>query len=87
MTTIEQFIELRLACERGDLALVENLIEHHHVDPSMNYNMAIQVASMNGQLPIVQRLLQDHRVNPADLDNSALIGALFIGRSSYISHH
>jgi len=55
------------ACRDGDLKTVESLLSK--VDPSDNYNEAIQDASENGHVEVVRLLLTDDRVDPSDQHN------------------
>ena len=57
-------------CE-GDVATVDMLIRSG-MDPSVQNNWAIVVASVNGHLSLVDRLLQDARVDPSANDNFAI---------------
>ena len=57
------------ACKRGDLLLVEQLLQDARVDPSASDNCAIRWAAEDGHSAVVERLLQDERVNPAADDN------------------
>ncbi|MCI0381476.1 MAG: ankyrin repeat domain-containing protein [Chlamydiae bacterium] len=64
------------ACEKGYIAIVKELINsgidlnnpevESGIDPSMNHNIAIEVASKYGHLEIVKELLKDSRVDPSD---------------------
>jgi hypothetical protein len=46
------------------------------VDPSVDSNLAIRLASKYGHVKLVKFLLADDRVNPADYDPDALIEAI-----------
>ena len=63
-----KFIE---ACKKGDLYAVKNLIDRG-IDPSMNDDEAIQLASFHGHTEIVEYLLDDIRVNPCANYNYAI---------------
>eukprot|EP01117_Protostelium_nocturnum_P011249 TRINITY_DN4085_c0_g1_i1.p1 TRINITY_DN4085_c0_g1~~TRINITY_DN4085_c0_g1_i1.p1 ORF type:complete len:228 (+),score=48.34 TRINITY_DN4085_c0_g1_i1:254-937(+) len=61
-----------LVCEKGDLEMMNELMEDSRVDPSANFNSSIRMASKNGHSKVVSVLLKDPRVNPACWANSAL---------------
>ena len=60
------------AIKRDDLEVVRKLLEDPRVDPTVNDNWAIQVASDNGHLEVVRLLLADPRVDPSADDNWAI---------------
>ena len=62
------------AAKEGDEKLVENLILVG-VDPSVNNNEAIIVASKYGQIEVAKALVKDKRVDPSANNNQAIIDA------------
>lgn len=52
------------ASGRGDLTIVNRLLEDPRVDPGAWNDLAIKIASNEGHLDVVDRLLQDERVDP-----------------------
>lgn len=60
------------AASYNRLEIVEILLDELKIDPSENYNLAIQVACTSGCLQIVNKLLEDKRVDPSDDQNQAL---------------
>lgn len=59
------------ACREGDLTQIQRSLEQG-VDPSMESNKAIRMASAWGYVDIVKLLLQDSRVDPTVFFNYAL---------------
>ena len=64
---------IRAASEKGNIRMVNLLLEDDRVDPSANDNYAIRFASSGGHLQVVERLLQDERVDPSGNYNQAII--------------
>jgi hypothetical protein len=48
------------------------LLGDSRVNPGIQNNYAIRLASQNGHLQIVERLLEDTRVNSGDSNNDAI---------------
>jgi len=69
------------AIEIGYYVLVDYLLSNKvlDIDPSINENKAIILASDKGHVQIVKRLMDDKRVNPGDVDNWAVVSALIKG--------
>jgi hypothetical protein len=63
---------LRLACENGDVCVINRLLQDHRVDPSAGNNYAIQTVVEKGWFDATRVLLQHELVNPGDFDNLAL---------------
>jgi hypothetical protein len=63
---------VRLAAEKGHLAIVERLLRDKRVDPSALDNYAVGCAAREGHLAVVERLLDDERVDPSADDNYAV---------------
>ena len=83
----ESHTPLVLACVAGELALVEALLGHPEMDPSIDDNDAIaQVAWKSQCLPAMTLLLQDERVDPCAEDNRALRLACEKGNVDMIEH-
>jgi hypothetical protein len=78
---------IQMACDRGDLELVNLLLKDPKVDPTVNtsdgkrYNsderqFCIRRAAKGGHIDVVKRLLKDKRVDPSYRNNWALAAAL-----------
>ena len=63
------------AIKFNKLDIIDNLI-NRGVDPSIENNWGIRLASSKGHLNIVNRLLLDSRVNPTSQNNEAIKMAL-----------
>jgi hypothetical protein len=72
------------ALERGDVEVVERLLQDKRVDPAADNNYAIRLAAENGHLAVVERLLQDKRVDPAAGDNYAIRWAAWKGHLAVV---
>jgi len=65
------------ACERGSVYTVASLLDQ--INPSVNDNRAIHLASYNGHTEIVRLLLGDPSVDPSSDHNYALRSACYNG--------
>ena len=72
------------ACKRGDLLLVEQLLQDAGIEASARQNEAICWAAMSGHLAVVERLLQDKRVDPAACNNDAIRKAIALDRCATV---
>jgi len=75
--------EFMLACNRGDIKMVNRLIERG-INPAVDRNRAIVTAACAGRLAVVERLLQDERVDPSANDNCAIAWASNNGRLAVV---
>lgn len=69
---------LRLASEKGDLELVNRLLQNSKVSPNEDYGFstpALTEAIENGHVEIANRILDDPRTDPSADNNSALLKA------------
>ena len=64
--------EFENAIQKNHIELVKILLNDKNVDPSDNYNFAIQYSSLNGLTDIVKLLLKDNRIDPSDKGNYAI---------------
>jgi hypothetical protein len=58
-----------------NLLLMQSLLKHPEVDPTINDNQAIRCAALRGHTDVIELLLTDLRVNPSDGDNFAIVEA------------
>ena len=72
------------ACKKGDLVLVNRLLEDGS-PVSDGFLFPLQAAADWGHLAVVDRLLQDPRVDPSRHRNSAIQGATMNGHYSVVS--
>jgi hypothetical protein len=61
-----------VVAEMKNINILNMLLKHPKVDPSVDKNSAIITAAAAGNLEAVNRLLQDPRVDPTDRNNMAL---------------
>jgi len=64
-----------LASSKGQLPVVERLLQDERVNPSADNNAAFRMAAQDGHLDVVNRLLQDSRVDPSTSVNFAIRAA------------
>lgn len=74
-TDVEYFGFFREACTRGNLDVVDFFLKETSLDPSLQSNIAIQLACNFQRLDVIKLLLQDPRVDPSDNHNFAIINA------------
>lgn len=67
---------LKHAAGSGHAKLVQLLLKHPHVDPTLEHNSAMYSACMNGQLEAVRCLIEDPRVDPSADNNRSILVAL-----------
>ena len=72
--------DLKVYAEKGDSEVVELLLVDPRVDPSVDNNYAIWMASQKGHDKVVELLLANSRVDPSDGDNFAIRLASQYGR-------
>ena len=60
------------ACKSDNDELVNVLLEFSDIDPSVDDNYAIRMASIYGHVAVVDRLLQDGGVDPSNYKNYAI---------------
>ena len=70
---------IQRAAQCGNDTLVRELLKNPEIDPSIDDNFAIRIASENGHYKVVENLLQDPRVNPSVNRNNAIITACRLG--------
>eukprot|EP00455_Lapot_gusevi_P042517 TRINITY_DN5051_c0_g1_i1.p1 TRINITY_DN5051_c0_g1~~TRINITY_DN5051_c0_g1_i1.p1 ORF type:complete len:337 (+),score=17.90 TRINITY_DN5051_c0_g1_i1:20-1030(+) len=68
----EPNISFQLVCERGDMAVLDHLLQIPEVDVTADENAAIRIASANGHISVVDRLLQVPQVDATACDNEAI---------------
>ena len=66
------------------VATVARLLQDPRVDPSVDDNIAIRIASEKGHMDVVKRLLQDPRVDPSASRNQAIRFASMSGRAGIV---
>ena len=64
--------DLIRVCQKGNFLCVRMLLGVYNVDPSINDNVVIRLASYFGNLEVVALLLSDPRVNPSTDGNAAI---------------
>jgi hypothetical protein len=57
---------IRVACQYGNIKMVEALLQDKRVDPTDLDNLALRYASLYARTDVVSLLLQDGRVEPTD---------------------
>ena len=72
-------ISLIVASQKGQLVVVNRLLEDPRIVPDVRNNAPLCGASRNGHLEVVRRLLQDPRVDPGARESKALILASMFG--------
>ena len=72
------------AIYNGNVQIVKLLVYGYNIDPSIDYNTAIIIASEYGYYDIVQLLLSDKRVDPTDQNNEAIIIASNYGHTEIV---
>ncbi len=55
------------SCEKGDLKKIKGLLSDLKIDPSVNYNRALNIACSKGYADIARFLLSDSRVDPLSI--------------------
>lgn len=60
---------------RIQVKIIKGLIKNKNIDPSVNNNEAIMIASENGHVDVVRALLENDKVNPSSSDYGALEAA------------
>lgn len=64
--------EFLRAASKGDIDTVVRLVQSDRVDPAVENNTALILASQNGHLPVVHFMLADGRVDPSSQNHRAL---------------
>lgn len=64
-----------MACMRGELKLIRKLVEEGRVNPSVNNDEGIRLASRYGQLDVVKYLTTIPYINPTTCDYEAIRSA------------
>ena len=72
------------AVDKGDVAVVRNLLRYKQIDPAADDNYAIRSAIDYGETGVVKVLLQDKRVDPSANDNYAIRWASIDGRTEIV---
>src|SRR3972149_5184807 len=76
--------DLKVYAEKGDSEVVELLLADPRVDPSVNNNFAIRMASEYGRNKVVALLLVNSRVDPSANDNYAIRRASEYGHNKVV---
>lgn len=75
---------IAIAAANGHLAVVERLLAHRGVYPSVHDSCPLRFAAANGHVAVVDRLLAHHAVNPTADDNYALRHAAANGHTAVV---
>lgn len=75
---------IRQACRYGRKCIVELIIDHPQVDPTVMHNICLRRAVRYGHMEVVQLLLEKKEVNPADYYNEAVERACMQGRNDIV---
>ncbi len=70
--------------DEDDLEAIKIGLQDPNVDPSINFNYALQIAIDMGLLPVVELLVADPRVNPAKYDNFLIRRAAQMGERDIV---
>lgn len=65
---MEECITLNIAVEKNYPKMVQLLLQHPLIDPSLDHNFVFMVAAQNGFYEVVEILASDPRVDPFDSD-------------------
>ena len=75
-----------IACLYGHVNIVENLLKHPLIEPDINNNYAVKVASRLGYVDIVEFLIKDGRVNATANSNSVIRLASMTGQVNIVKY-
>ena len=67
--------KLEKCIEFNKIIELKDLLKNKKIDPSVQGNWAIRVASLHGYNEIIEMLMEDERVDPTVYDNYAILKA------------
>lgn len=77
--------DLKQACFYERVNVVKHLLANSKINPAIDDNYCIKVASHLGNVRIVEMLLQTGKVNPAADDNYSIVYASQMGRTEVVN--